>query len=242
LGRNNDDETLRRRSAWLIPLSIFGVTFALSAVMLLYYLAPRGNSLFNEQAAPTSRSDIVAISVGGKGFRIPANYLMYDSARSGGERADIAMYALLPDLSGWSNWAADAFASNAPDSDVVFLTIHKDKLGVKEGDKLTRVYSDYLADHNGREGPYELRQYAFRPDTGYRGEDLFVGQTDAGPVVLRCVQLAPDVPSPSCLRETSVAPGVSLTLRFKRAHLDSWRDITVKTDRLLASFRKPTRN
>lgn len=238
MGRYKDDETVRRRSAWLIPLSVFGVTFVLSAVLLLYYLAPRDN-LFNEQAAPTSRSDIVALSVAGRPFHIPANYLMYDSARGGGEKATITIYALLPDLSGWSNWATDAFASNAPDSDVVFLTIHKDKLGVKEGDKLTRVYADYLADRSGHEGLYGLHQYAFRSDTGYRGQDLFVGQTESGTVVLRCDQLAPEVPSPSCLRETPLAPGVSLTLRFKRAHLESWRDITVKVEHLLASFRQP---
>ena len=238
MGRLNDDETVRRRSGWLIPMSVFGVTFVLSAVFLLYYLAPRGDSLFNEQAMPTSRSDVVTVSVNGRPFHIAANYLMYDSARSGGEHGEIAVFALLPDLSGWSNWAADAFASNAADSDVVFLTLHKDRFGVKESDKMVRVYSDYLADRTGRDGPYGLRQYAFREDTGYRGEDLFVGQTDGGPVVLRCVRLAPEVPSPSCLRETPLGHGVSLTLRFKRAHLEAWRDIAAKTDKLVASFGK----
>ncbi len=239
MGRLNDDETVRRRSGWLIPLSFFGVTFVLSAVMLLYYLAPRGDSLFNEQAAPTSRSDVVAVSVSGRPFRIPANYLMYGSARTGGERPEIAIFALLPDFSGWSNWAADEFASNAVDSRVVYLTIHKDKLGLNEADKLARVYNDYLADRRGAEGPYGLRQYVFRQNTGYRNEDLLVGQTDAGPVVLRCVKLSPEVPSPSCLRETALAPGVSLTMRFKRAHLAEWRDITAATDKLIAGFRKP---
>jgi hypothetical protein len=239
MGRLNDDKTVRRRSGWLIPLSLFAVTFVLSAVMLLYYLAPRGDSLFNEQTTPTSRSDVVALSVNGRPFRIPANYLMYDSARTGGERPEIAVFALLPDLSGWSNWAADEFAGNTADSRVVYLTIHKDKLGLKEADKLARVYNDYLADRRGIEGPYGLRQYAFRQDTGYRSEDLFVGQTNAGPVVLRCVKLSPEVPSPSCLRETLLAPGVSLAMRFKRSHLAEWRDLTAATDKLIANFRKP---
>ena len=239
MGRLNDDETVRRRSGWLIPLSLFAVTFVLSAVMLLYYLAPRGDSLFNEQSAPTSRSDVIALSVNGRRFRIPANYLIYDSARTGGERPEIAVFALMPDLSGRSNWAADEFAGNTADSRVVYLTVHKDKLGLKEADKLARVYNDYLADRRGIEGPYGLRQYAFRQDTGYRGEDLFVGQTSTGPVVLRCVKLSPEVPSPSCLRETLLAPGVSLAMRFKRSHLAEWRDLTAATDKLIASFRKP---
>jgi hypothetical protein len=238
MGRLNDDETVRRRSGWVIPLSVFGVTFALSAALLLFYLAPRGDTLFNEQASPTSRSEPVTLTVGTVTFRIPANYLIYNSARTGGRRSEIALFALLPDFSGWSNWAADAFASNAADSDVVYLTV-KAKPSLSEADKLKRVWPDYFADPRGSEGPYGLHRYTFRKDTGYRSEDLFVGTTQSGPVVLRCVVLSSEVPSPSCLRETVLAPGVILSLRFKRAHLYAWRDITTKADRLVASFRKP---
>ncbi len=238
MGRLNDDETVRRRSGWLIPLSVFGVTFVLSGVLLLFYLAPRGNTLFHEQAEPSSRSDLVALTVGGVALRIPANYLMYDSARTGGVRNDVALFALLPDLSGWSNWAADAFASNAEDSDVVYLTI-KAKPSLSEADKLKRVWPDYLVDRLGSDGPFGLHHYAFRQDTGYRSEELFVGATTSGPVVLRCVKQSPQVPSPSCLRETQLTRGVTLSVRFKRVHLDAWRDITAKIDKLVASFRKP---
>jgi len=238
--RLNDDETVRRRSGWLIPLSVFGVTFLLSAAFLLYYLAPRGDSLFSEQTAPTSRGDVVTLRVGGRPFRIPANYLIYESARSGGERSEVALFALLPDLDGWSNWAGDAFASNAVDSRVVYLTIHKDKLGVKEADRLSRVYLDYVTDRRGRAGPYGLTLYEFRQDTGYRGDELYVGQTETGPVVMRCVTLSESVPNPSCLREMLLAPGVGLTLRFKRYYLQDWQDIAAKTDRLIASFREQT--
>ena len=238
-GRYDDDETVRRRSGWLIPLIVFALTAALSAGLMLYYLRPP--SLGAEPTVPTSRSDTVAVSVSGRPFNIPANYLMYDSTRTGGEKPEIAIFALLPDLSGWSNWAADEFTSNAPDSRVVYLTLHQDRLGLKETDKLARVYQDYFADRRGFAGPYGLHQYAFRTDTGYRAEDLFVGQSPAGPVVLRCVKQSDAVPSPSCLRETLVAPGVALSLRFKRAHLEDWQDITAKTDKLIAGFIVPVR-
>lgn len=235
MSRLNDDETVRRRSGWLIPLSVFGVTFALSTAFLVYYLAPSRDSLRHETASPTSRADLVETSVGARPLRIAANYLIYESARKGGPRDEIALFALLPDLTGWSNWAADDFASNDANSKVVYLTV-KAKQSLSEADKLKRVWPDYIVDRNGTDGPHGLRQYAFRADSGYRNEDLFVGQTDAGPVVLRCVRLASDVPSPNCLREKPLASGVSLTLRFKRAHLADWRDITAKADRLIASF------
>lgn len=234
----DDDETVRKRSGWLIPLSVFVVTFVLSAMFLLLYLAPSAPSLFEEQVAPTSRSDIITLKVNGRAFHVPANYLLYASARQGGDRGEIALYALLPDMTGWSNWAADEFTSNTPESRVVYLTIRKDKVGLNEADKFKRVYLDYVTDGRGTAGPHELRQYAFRQDTGYRAEDLYVGDGPNGPVVLRCVRPSHDVPSPSCLRETLLARGVALSMRFKRAHLAEWREITANTDRLIASFQK----
>jgi hypothetical protein len=234
----DDDETVRKRSGWLIPFGVFAVTFVLSAMFLLLYLAPTAPSLFEEQIMPTSRSDIIALTVNGRAFRIPANYLLYASARQGGEHREVAMFALLPDLEGWSNWSADAFAGNTPDSRVVFLTIHKERLGLTEADKLKRVYLDYVIDRHGTDGPYGLHQFAFRRDTGYRNEDLFVGQSAAGPVVLRCVKPAVDVPSPSCLRETLLANGTALSYRFKRNHLSDWQEMTSRMDKLIAAFQK----
>lgn len=235
----DDDETVRKRSGWWIPLGVFVVTFILSAMFLLLYLAPTAPSLFEEQVTPTSRSDIIRLQVNGHAFAVPANYLLYTSARQGGEHREIAMFALLPDMTGWSNWDAENFNSNTADSRVVFLTIHKERLGLSEADKLKRVYFDYVTDKSGAAGPHGLRQYTFRTDTGYHAEDLYVGDTERGPVVLRCVRPSHDVPSPGCLRETQLARGVSLTYRFKRAHLAEWREITANVEKLIASFEKP---
>lgn len=234
----DDDETVRKRSGWWIPLGVFVVTFILSAMFLLLYLAPTAPSLFEEQVVPTSRSDIIQLQVNGHAFRVPANYLLYASARQGGERREIAMSALLPDMTGWSNWDAENFNSNAPDSRVVLLTIKKES-GLSEADKLKRMYSDYVTDKGGVSGPYGLRQYAFRADTGYHAEDLYVGETGHGPVVLRCVRPSHDVPSPGCLRKTQLTGGVSLSYRFKRSHLAEWREITANVEKLIASFQKP---
>jgi hypothetical protein len=238
MGRStDDDETVRKRSAWWFPLGVFVVTFILSAMFLLLYLAPTAPSLFEEQVAPTSRSDTISLKVHGRDFHIPANYFIYASARQGGERRDVELFALLPGMSGWSNWSADQFASNAPDSKIVFLSLRKERVGLSEPDRLKRVYLGYVADPRGRPGPYGLRQFSFRSDSGYHAEDLFVGETEKGPVVMRCVQLSHDVPSPNCLRDLLVAPGVSLSYRFKRSHLAEWQEIGTNIDMLMASFR-----
>ncbi|MGC9954367.1 MAG: hypothetical protein ABSD21_08840 [Rhizomicrobium sp.] len=239
MGRTtDDDETIRKRSGWLIPLGVFLVTFALSALFLLIYLAPSAPSLFEEQLSPTSRSDIVALKVSGHRFFIPANYLEYESARQGGDRREIALFAMLPDLTGWSNWEAQTFADNGVKSPIVEMRIRQETLNLSEADRFERIYMGYVLNPRGAEGPYGLRQYAFRQDSGYHNEDLFVGKTDTGLLVMRCVRLGPDVLSPNCFRDMRIARGVSLFYRFKRAHLSKWREIDDGVDKLIASFEK----
>ncbi len=91
---SDTDGTIRKRSGWLIPLAVFLVTFAFSAMFLLFYLAPSAPSFLTEQIAPTSRSDLIALRVHGLKLWIPANYLEFESARQGGARKDIALFAL----------------------------------------------------------------------------------------------------------------------------------------------------
>ena len=238
---SDDDETIRRRSAWLIPLGVFLVTFVLSAMILLLYPAPSGRDLFQEQVSPTSRTDIIAMRIHGKRFYIPANYLEYERARQGGDRDKVALFARLPDLSGWSNWEAQSFADNSPTSPIVEMLVREDNLNLSEADRLQRVYMGYVTNTRGVPGSVGLTQYTFREDSGYHSEDLYVGETAEGLVVMRCTRLGPDVPSPNCVRDTQLAKGVSLFYRFKRTRLSQWQQIAEGVRNLMASFEKTAR-
>src|ERR1700685_3938416 len=96
--------TVRQRSGWLIPVAVFVVTAALSALFLLYYLAPAPNSFIEEHPSPTARVDPIPLSVDGMKLVIPANYILYASARQGGARKEVALAAKLPDFHGYSDW------------------------------------------------------------------------------------------------------------------------------------------
>lgn len=238
MGRTaDDDEQIQQRSGWLLPLSVLAILLILSGALVIYYLAPP-TALFANRTSPTSASDPVYLSIAGQAFAIPANFLPYPAARRGGEQTEAALFALLPDLAGWSPKTADEFASNAADSRVVFLRLHAERKGLSEPAKLARVYMDYVESREGRPGPYGLQHYAFRQDSGYRDEDLFVG---VGPVVLRCVRPSPDVPSPNCLREKTVSQGLSLSYRFKRSQLAQWRPMAQRIDALIAGFKAEAR-
>jgi hypothetical protein len=233
---DDEEEPIRKRSGWLIPLGVFVVTFALSAAILAYYLAPRPSTFAGEQPQPTARADQVQLRVHGLRLTVPANYLVYETARQGGDRTDLSMFALMPDFRGYSNDDADAFSNNAADSEVVYLLVREEKLNFSEADRLKRIYMNYVADMNGSPGPFGLTQYTFRDDSGYRAEDLYVGDTDKGPVVMRCVRFSQDVASPSCLRDVPIAKGVALTYRFKRAHLSHWKEIATGAEKLVQGF------
>ncbi len=240
MNRTDDaDDTIHRHSGWLIPLGVFVVTLVLSALVLLFYLAPAPPALFSEQVSPSSDTGPVSLEIGGLRLSIPANYLEFSSARRGGPRHEIALFASLPDLKGWSNWDATVFSDNAADSPVLHMTIREERVNLSEAERLEQVYLAYVANPNGTPGPFGLTHYTFRDDSGYRQEELFVGRTPAGPAVLRCVKLSADVPSPSCLRDMRLANGVALSYRFKRAQLEHWREIGAGVDRLIASFEKP---
>lgn len=232
------DGTIRKRSGWMIPLGVFLVTLVLSALLLLYYLAPSAPNFLEEQVSPTAHNDMVALRVHGLKLWIPANYLQYESSRRGGAQRDISMFALLPDLSGWSNARAPLFLDNTAESAVVYLLIRDESLNLTEADRLSRIYLKYVTDPKGQAGPFGLTQYAFRDDTGYRSEDLFVGLTPNGPQLLRCARFTPQVPSPSCFRDTPIAHNVALSYRFKRARLAHWREIGDAIANLVVAFKR----
>jgi hypothetical protein len=141
-------------------------------------------------------------------------------------------------MTGWSNLEASTFAGNPADSPVVYMLIREERVNLTESDKLSRIYLAYVTDAKGRAGPFGLTQYTFRENTGYRNEDLFVGQSPTGPVVLRCVRFSPEVPSPSCLRDLPIAPNVAMSYRFKRAHLAQWSEIGRGILNLVMTFKK----
>jgi hypothetical protein len=237
MSRTSDtSDDVRQRSGWLIPASVFVVTAGLSALFLLYYLVPAPTSFIEEHASPTSRTDAVSVTIREKKFSIPANYIMFAHARQGGVMKEIHLFTTFPDFKGYSEWESSSFSNNAADSSLIFILLREEPFKITEAERLQRIYMTYVVDPAGKPGPFGLTQYVFRDDSGYHGEDLFVGQLDGKPVVIRCVRFSQQVPSPSCLRDERLVGGVSLSYRFKRANLGRWQEIATGIDKLAASF------
>jgi hypothetical protein len=238
MSRSEDyDDTIRQRSGWLIPVGVFAVTAVLSAIVLLYYLAPTPASFIEEHPAPTSRTDPIALSVNGVAFKIPANYILYKSARQGGPRKEVSLIAFYPDFRGFSDWDGQIISQDAADSPLIYLLVREEPLDITEGERLARIYRNFVSDPAGKPGPFDLTEYSFRDGSGYRGEDLFVGGTPDAPIVMRCDRFSQQVHSPYCLRDIRLKRGVAVSYRFKRAQLANWRQIAAGVDALIHSFR-----
>jgi hypothetical protein len=232
----NSEEDVRQHSGWLIPLVVFVVTAGLSALFLLFYLAPDPSAFIQQHTAPTTMTTPVALSVNGLKFKVPANYIMYREARSGGRRKDLALFTVLPDFRGYSHADAAAFTDHSADSPIIYILIRDEHLNLPESERFKRIYLAYAADPKGKPGPFGLTQYRFRNDSGYRDEDLFVGHDAGHLVVMRCWRFAADMPNPNCLRDRRLSQGVAMTYRFKRSHLGQWRVIAEGVSGLLSRF------
>ena len=229
-------ERARRRSGWVIPLAVFFVTACLSALVLAYYFAPAPPGLSQEQPAPTDANRPVELTLGSTHLRIPANYILLVSARRGGAMSELALIAMLPDFQGYTLAAAQDLTGNAPDSRIINLMLKSDQTLLPEQERLDRIYMSQVENPKGQAGPYGLRQYVFRADSGYHDQDLLVGTGPQGPVVFLCTKLASDIPSPSCLRDMPLGTGLALSYRFKRAHLSQWRTIDTRIQALMDAF------
>src|ERR1051325_11701942 len=208
----------------------------MSAIFLLAYLAPPPRTFFNEQVRFSAKTDRIALKVHGHHFQIPANFLKYQSDRTGGERKEIKLIAALPDMVGYVSSLDAAFRSSAPDSPAVEILIHDDPLKLTEDAWLHRIYLPYVAAPRCVKGSFGLTRYDFRADSGYRNEELFVGANDHRLMVLQCLRPSAHIPSPTCHCDTPIAHGVALSLRFKRADLSEGREIAASADRLIKSF------
>jgi hypothetical protein len=231
-----DIELARRRSGWLIPVAVFFVTACFSALVLAYYFAPDPGGLGIELPAPIDSTRPVDLSVGETRFRIPANYLPLASTRKGGQAESIPISVLFPELSGHTLATADAFADDGPNSRVIAVALRGALPPVSEDDRLARIYLPQVTDKGGAAGPYGLRQYSFRADSGYHMQELFVGRSDSGTVLLLCTRTDSAAAAPNCMRDTGLAPGLSMSYRFRRASLKDWREIDAKMRALIERF------
>ena len=232
-------EDIHQHSGWLIPAAFLFAILLLSGLFLGWYLRPG----LKVPAAPTGQATLVALTVLGQTFAIPANYIQNSAARAGGTQNGVSLAALFPSWHGYSDAEAKAFSGNAPDSPVVRLSLRGDASPLDASARLARIYQPYIPDPKGAPGPFGLTQYGFAKNSGYEHQDLFAGENNGKLMLFLCEQPAPELPSPNCLApDQPLGKSVSLSWRFKRAYLARWRELSDGVNALMTRFETKTAN
>jgi hypothetical protein len=242
VSRSGDEfgDAVKEHSGWLVPLAVFFATACLSALVLAYYFAPGPSRLALRLPSPTDSPMRVSLSLGAVTLSIPANYLPMADTRRGGAEQEIDLAAVLPRLDGFSLGALDAFNANAPDSPILHATLKAGPPPLPEKERLHRIYLPLVEDEYGQDGPFGLRRYSFRADTGYHNQDLFYASGESGSAAIICDKQDANTPSPNCLRNYALGNGLVLSYRFKRTQLEHWQKIDSDLRALLAKFEERT--
>lgn len=237
------DSEPEERPGWLYPLIIFVVTAAIGAAILWIYIGPDFEELTGTAVRPTSTSDSAAVVIGGTSFAIPENYIRLPSARSGGERSEIELDALLPDFRGFMDGDDEALKDVSRSSPLVSILI---KAGAPEMSEHERYERIYLKNADPTREPYDFAGFKVTPlaDTsGYAGQQAFSREDgDEFAVILCGGDDAANNIGGLCQREMTWGDGLTVAYAFRGGHLADWQDLDAGVKALLAGLAsKPSR-
>ncbi len=234
-GRSFGGEEVREESSWRYPFGIFLATLVLSAIFLYYYVGPSVDEISGNTPSPAITEEPVTFSVGGLAFSVPTNFTVYPRDRRGGERDEVALYALWPTMTGYTPARREEFIENPKDTRRIDIVIGRRVSTFGEQERIDILYLPYTNDRRGIRTPYQLVKYTFRdqrenvPTSGYEDTELFLGEAeDEKTMALFCFEEREDIRSPDCWREYELSPTVSVSYRFKRHLLDEWRAIDAR--------------
>ena len=236
-------EEIKEESSWRYPLGIFLATLVLCAIFLYYYVGPSVDEFSGNTPSPSISEEPVSFSVGETTFRVPSNYTVFPRDRRGGERDEIALYALWPTLAGYTPARRQDFTENAADTRRIDILINRRTSAFVEADRVRNLYMPQTNDQRGVRTPHQLVKYTFRdqrsnvPTNGYAATDLFLGEGDQeNMIALFCFQDKPEIISPECWREYELNSTVSVSYRFKRPYLPEWQAIDARVQEFVSEL------
>lgn len=225
-GNRSDDELVRERPAWIIPLLVLVGVLIFSGAFLYYYFGPTPAEILGQDPRASAAEAKIEVIVGNTRFLIPEHYTRYPSQRAGGRQKAMDMHALLPDLAPWSPDRQDEFTDNSVRSGVVYFSLREKAAPLNSARRFKTIYSKYLSAGEPQPGPDGLELYTFNERSGYAGQDLLVGKdAEDRMTLLLCDRRSALVESPNCSRSLLLGPNLELDYRYKREHLDDWRAI-----------------
>jgi hypothetical protein len=231
------DDNAKRESTWGTPIRILLITLVFASGFLYYYFGPSLNELQGNRPEASAVATPIDLVIGGRNFKIPENFTQFPRARRGGARANVALYAMLPDYEPFTIANETAFESNTDDSPIVNFQLESVRSPFEEEERVQRIYMPQVIDEKGERALYGLTHFQFGDTSGYQDQDLFIGTDSAGrTAAILCAKTLQEILPPSCRRFTHLTDGVKLSYRFKRTYLRNWKEIDGGIRDLALSF------
>jgi hypothetical protein len=189
---------------------------------------------------PTAGSDAtppsLPITVAGVLFNVPPAAIREPAQRQPGTQPRLDLAFHWPDLTPPPLGTKPRLANDLS-QEHLFVTIAAAQGTLPLMERIRTIYPRYVA-NTAFAGPSGLTGVAFRDGTPYQGEDLFLDGERPERFVARCTRETRLVIG-MCLLERS-AGAAEITLRFPRAWLEQWTEISSSADRLIAQLRSST--
>ncbi len=166
----------------------------------------------------------IEIVLGNNVLTVPENMIRERTQRGGGELQHLELYLRWPELSGYSDDAAEIFNGRSIARALVFVSIERTSMSRDMSGRYEKIYQPLLQEP-GIEGPSGLRLRGFRPEAGYGNELLATSERkDGGVFAARCLAGLQGRQSPAgCERDVRIGKNLSMTYRFPRELLDQWQ-------------------
>ena len=211
------------RSHFVVRLFIaLGIIMALT---LIIHVGGRsiGHSLTTGgHSASTQMHQVI---IGNNLLAIPENTIRFANQRRSGTHHRIDLYALYPQMTGYTAETRAWFNDQAPDRRLVFMSIDERQMSRDMSGRFAPIYS-VITEPTGETTPSGLSRHVFKPSSGYSNEELLVGPVESGQprFVVRCLTGNDAAMALSaCERDIHLGDDLSLTYRFPRSMLGEWR-------------------
>ncbi len=219
-------------STTLAPDSFRKLFFAMILIGLLSVTISIAGRMFGGQVmlgGNSNSTQIHEIVIANAVLNVPENYIRHNDQRGAGVKAELDLYAVLPDLEGYSK-KNRAFFNNEQDgkSQLIFITIEPQQMSrdmTGRFDPIYRQLIDPMAENTATSG---LESYRFKKERAiFANERLFVGNRGANsPFVARCITGADgDRAIAPCERDVFLANDLSVKYRFPFWLLNDYRTL-----------------
>lgn len=224
------------RRGFLRPILFgIGILAMLAGIGWFALYGPGFNTLFGTSDAPTVSNSTVTLNLAGQQFFIPKNYLRRAEQRRSGNVDQIEIYALMPDLKGYSSSTAETFADKSDASQVIYITLTAPKQVMRPAERFHQIYPYYFSGPE-REGEYGLRLRNMDKNSGFSDFDILYNQVGNRFYLYHCLKPQNDLMPPDCLADKVVEPKILARYRFRRAALANWQNIDAAVETLLSKF------